>query len=94
MLSTHIEGKSAVAERFIRTLKNKIDKYMISISKNLYINKLDNIVDKFNKIYHGTIKIKFINIKDNTYIDSSKEVHEKYMFEYQKAQIFLLKDIL
>ena len=44
--STHNEGKSVVAERFIRTIKNKIYKYMTSISKNLYIDKLDDIVHK------------------------------------------------
>ena len=44
MYSTHNEGKSVVAERFIRTLKNKIDKYMTSVSKNVYIDKLDDIV--------------------------------------------------
>ena len=47
MYSTHNEGKSVVAERLIGTLKNKIYKYMISVSKNLYINKLDGIVKKF-----------------------------------------------
>ena len=46
MYSAHNEGKSAVAERFIRTIKNKIYKYMTSISKNVYIDKLDNIVHK------------------------------------------------
>ena len=45
MYSTHNEGKSVIAERFIRTLKNKICKYMTSISKNVYIDKLDNIVN-------------------------------------------------
>ena len=45
MYSTHNEGKSVVAERFIRTLKSKIYKYMTSISKSVYINKLDDIVD-------------------------------------------------
>ena len=45
----HNEGKSVVAERFIRTLKNKIYKYMTSISKNVYIDKLDDIVNKYNK---------------------------------------------
>ena len=61
----------------MRTLKNKTEKYMISISKNVYINKLDNIVDEYNNVYHGTIKIKFINVKDNTYLDFSREFHEK-----------------
>ena len=45
------EGKSAVAERFIRTLKNKIYKYMTSISKNVYIDKLDDIVNEYNNTY-------------------------------------------
>ena len=44
MYSIHIEGKSVVAERFVRTLKNNIDKYMTSISKNVYIDKLDDTV--------------------------------------------------
>ena len=76
MYSTHNEGKSAVAERFIRTIKNKIYKYMTSISKNVYIDKLDNIVHKYNNEKHRTIKIKPINVKDNTYIDFSKEVND------------------
>ena len=45
MYSAHNEGKSVVAERFIRTLKNKIYKYTTSFSKNVYINKLDDIVN-------------------------------------------------
>ena len=48
MYSTHNEGKSVVAERFIRTLKNKIYKYMTSIPKNVYIGKLDDTVNKYN----------------------------------------------
>ena len=51
LYSTHNEGKSVVAERFIRTLKSKIYKYMTSISKNVYIDKLDDIVDKYNNTY-------------------------------------------
>ena len=46
MYSTHNEGKSVVGERFIRTLKTKIYEYMTSVSKNLYIEKLDKIVNK------------------------------------------------
>ena len=49
MYSTHDEGKSVIDEKFIRTLKNKIYKYMTSISKNVYIGKLDDIVNKYNK---------------------------------------------
>ena len=44
---THIEGKSVVAEKFIKTLKKKIYKYMTSISKNLHIDKLDDIVNEY-----------------------------------------------
>ena len=73
--STHNEGKSVFAERFIWTLKNKIYKYMTSVSKNVYIDKLDDIVNKCNNIYHSTIKMKPINVKSNTYIDSSKEIN-------------------
>ena len=71
MYSTHNEGKSVVAERFIRTLKSKIYKYMTSISKNVYIDKLDDIVDEYNNTYHTTIKMKPIDVKDN-YINTSK----------------------
>ena len=70
MYSIHNEGKSVVAERFIRTLKTKIYKYMTSISKNAYINKLDDIVNEYSNTYHGTIKMKPVDVKDNTYIDS------------------------
>ena len=69
MYSTYNEGKSVVAERFIRTLKSKIYKYMTSISKNVYIGKLDDIVDEYNNTYHATIKMKPIDVKDNTYIN-------------------------
>ena len=55
MYSTHNEAKSVVAERFIRTLKSKIYKYMTSISKNVYINKSDDIVNEYNNTYHATI---------------------------------------
>ena len=48
--SRHNGGKSVIAERFIRTLKNKICKYMASISKNVYIDHLDNIVNKCNNL--------------------------------------------
>ena len=57
MHSIHNEGKSVVAEKFIRTLKNNIYKYMISISKNVYVDKLDDIVNKYNNTYHRTISL-------------------------------------
>ena len=77
MYSIHNEGKSVVAERFIRTLKNKIYKYMTAISKNVYIDKLDDIVNEYNNTYHRTIKMKPVDVKDNPYIDSNKEVNDK-----------------
>ena len=77
MYSIHKEGKSVVAERFIRTLKTKVYKYMTSISKNLYIDKLGDIVNEYNNTYHRTIKMKLVDVKDNTYIDFMKEVNKK-----------------
>ena len=77
MYSIHNEGKSVAAERFIRTLKNKIYKYMTAILKNVYIDKLDDIVNEYNNTYHRTIKMKPVDVKDNTYIDFKKEVNDK-----------------
>ena len=76
MFSTHNEGKSVVAERFNRTIKNKIYKHMTSISKNVYIDKLDDIVNKYNNTKHRTTKMKPIDVKDNTCIDFGKEVND------------------
>ena len=77
MYSTHNEGKSIISERFIRTLKNKIHKYMTSISKNVYTDKLDHILNKYNDTYHSTIKTKSGNVKSNTHIGSSGEINNK-----------------
>ena len=76
MYSTHNGGKSVVAERFVRTIKNRIYKYMTSISKNVYIDKLDDIVHKYNNKKHRKIKMKPTDVKDNTYIDFGKEVND------------------
>ena len=78
MYSTHNEAKSVVAERFIRTLKSKIYKYMNSISKNVYIDKLDDIVNEYNNTYHTTIKMKPIDVKDGTYINTDKKINNKH----------------
>ena len=67
MYSAHNEGKSVVAERFIRTLKHKIPKCITSISKNVYIDRSDDIVNEYNKTHHRTIKMKPIDVKDNIY---------------------------
>ena len=77
MYSAHNEGKSVVAERFIRTLKSKIYKHMTSISKNVYIDKLDDIVDEYSNTYRTTIKMKPTDVKDNTYINTDKEINDK-----------------
>ena len=77
MYSTHYERKSVVTERFIRTLKNKIYKYMTSILKNVHNDKLDEIINKYNNTYHRTIKMKPVNVRLSTYIDSIKEINDK-----------------
>ena len=77
MYLIHNKGNFVVAERFIRTLKTKIYKYMTSISKDVYIDKLDDIVNEYNNTYHRTIKMKPVDVKDNTYIDFKKEVNDK-----------------
>ena len=73
----HNEGKSAIAERFIRTLKTKIYKYLTLISKSVYIDKIDDIVSEYNNTYHRTIKMKPVDVEDDTYIDIEKEVNDK-----------------
>ena len=75
MYSTHNEGKSVVAENFNRIIKNNIYKHMTSISKNVYIDKLDDIVNEYNNTKDRTTRMKPIDFKDNTYIDFSKEVN-------------------
>ena len=55
--------------------KNEIYKYITSISKNLYIDKLDEILNKYNNTYHKRIKMKPIDIISNKYINSSKEIN-------------------
>ena len=99
MYLIHNEGNSVDAETFIRTLKTKIYKYMTSRPKNLYINKLDDIVGDYNNTYHRTIKMKPVDVKYDTYIDFKKEVNDKDpKFKVEdhvripNAKIFLLKD--
>ena len=77
MYSTNNEGKSVVAERFIKTLKSKIYKYMTETTKNVYIYELYDIVKEYNNTYHTSIKMKAVDVKDNTYIGFEKEVNDK-----------------
>ena len=81
MCSSHNEVKSVVAERFIRTSKNKIYKHMTSISKNVYIDQLDDIVNKYNNTYHRTIKMKPVYVKPSTYVDSKKNKYQNPKFK-------------
>ena len=71
--STHNEENSAISERFVRTLKEKIYKYLTPISKNVYIDKLDDTVNKYSNTYHRTIKMRPVDVKSNTYIDFNVE---------------------
>ena len=77
MYSTHNEGKSVIAEKFIRTLQNEICKYMASVSKNVYIDKLDDIVNKNSNSYQVAVILKPFDVNSNTYIDSCKEINDK-----------------
>ena len=79
MYSIHNEGKSVFAERFIRTLKTKFYKYMTSVSKNVYVDKLDNIVSEQDNAYRRTIKMKAFDVKDNTYIHFIKKLMIKIL---------------
>ena len=69
MYSTYNEGKSVIAEGFIRTLKNKIFKHMAAISKNVYFDVLDDIVDKYNNTVHRTIRMKPTDITSDSYAE-------------------------
>ena len=101
MYSTNNEGKSVIAERFVRTLKNKIYKHMTSISKNVYINKLYDTVKKYNNTYYTSIKMKPVDVKDNIYIlilkkkSMIKTLNLKLviMQEFLNTIIYLLKGI-
>ena len=77
MYSTFNEGKSVVAERFIRTLKNKFFKHMTAISKNVYFDVLDDIVNKYNNTVHKTIKMKPIDVTDDSFVEYNEESNKK-----------------
>ena len=80
MYSIYNEGKSVVAERFIRTLKNKLYKHMTASGKNVYYDVLDDVVNKYNNTKHSTIKIKPIDVGDNkrVYIDEHNEKDSRF----------------
>ena len=74
MYSTYNEGKSVVAEGFIRTLKNKILKHMTAISKNIFFDVLDDMVNKYNNTVHKTIKMKPIDVTSDSYAECNEDL--------------------
>ena len=77
MYSTYNEGKFVAAERFIRTLKNKIFKQIKAISKSIYFDVLDDIVDKYNNTVHKTIKMKPIDVTGDSYAEYNENFNKK-----------------
>ena len=77
MYSIFNEGKSVVAERFIRTLKNKIFKHMTAISKNVYLDVLNDIANKYNKTMHRTIKMKPIEVTNDSYAEYNEDSNKR-----------------
>ena len=101
MYSTYNEGKSVVAERFIRTLKNKIFKHMTAISKNIYFDALDDIVNKYNNMVHRAIKMNPIDVTSDSYVEYNEDLNKKNSkfkvgdhIRICNIKTFLLKDIL
>ena len=101
MYPTYNEGKSVVAERFIRTLKNKLYKHMTATGKNVYYDVLDDLINEYNNTKHNTIKMKLIDAGDKkrVYIDEHNEKDSRFKvgdreLEYLNSKIYLLKDIL
>ena len=81
MYSTYNEGKSVVAERFIRTLKSKLYKHMTAIGKNVYYDVLGDVVNKYNNTKHSTIKMKPIDVGNNNkrvYIDERNKKYSRF----------------
>ena len=80
MYSTFNEGRSVVAERFIRTLKNKLYKHMTATGKNIYYDVLDDVVNEYNNTKHNTIKMKPKDVGDNkrVYIDEHNEKDSRF----------------
>ena len=101
MYSTYNEGKSVVAERFIRNLKNKVYKHMTTISKNVYFDVLNDIVDECSNTYYKTIKMMPIDVGDDSFAEYNEESNEKDPkfkvadhVRISSTKIFLLKDML
>ena len=109
MYSTSNEGKSVVAERFIRTLNNKIFKHMTTISKNVYIDVLNDIVNKYNNTAHKTIKMKPVcnvvyneesnkkgpkfKVNDHVRISKYKNIFAKGYVPNRSEEVFIVNEI-
>ena len=96
MYLTYNEGKSVVVERFIRTMKNKIFKHMTAVSKNVFFDLLDDIVNKYNHTVHKTIKMKPIEVTSNSYAENNEDSNESESKLGDRVRIskHLLKDTL
>ena len=101
MYPTYNEGKSAVAERLIRTLKKKIFRHVTAVSKNVYFDVLDNIVNKNNNIVHRAMKMKPIDVTSDSFAEYKEDSNlTKPRFKVgdhvriSKYKTFFLKDIL
>ena len=95
MYSTFNEGKSVVAERFIRTLKNKLYKHMTATGKNVYYDVLDNVVNEYNNTKHNTIKMKPKYVKDDNkrvYIDEYNKKSARFNVN-DRVRIYKFKNI-
>ena len=95
MYSTYNEGKSVVAERFIRTLKNKLYKHMTVNGKNVYYDVLDDVVNKYNNTKHNTIKTKLKYVKycnKRVYIDEHNEKDSRFKVD-DRVRISKFKNI-
>ena len=95
MYSTYNEGKSVVAERFIRTLKNKLYKHMTATGKNVYYDVLDDVVNEYNNTKHSTIKMKPIDVGDNNkrvYVDEHNEKDSRFKV-VDRVRIYKFKNI-
>ena len=95
MYSTYNESKSVVAERFIRTLKNKLYKHMTAIGKNVYYDVLDDVANKYNNTKHSTIKMKPKDVGNNNkrvYNDEHNEKDSRFKIG-DKVRISKFKNI-
>ena len=92
--STHNEGKPVVAERFIKKVKNKTYRHMTAVSKNIYFDVLDDIVDNYNKTFCRTIKMKPIDVKSDSYTEYNVDSNENYpKFKIGNVRISKYKNI-